>query len=39
MKIDKIANSAESRMDKNFQNLSIYGILIVFQTKKILKIC
>ena len=34
MKIDKIANSAEYQMDKQFQNLPIFGILIIFQIKK-----
>ena len=34
MKIDKIANSAEYRMDKQFQYFLIFGILIIFQIKK-----
>ena len=34
MKIDKIANSAEYQMDEQFQNLLIFGILIIFQIKK-----
>ena len=34
MKIDEIARSAEYRMDKKFQNLLIFGILIIFQIKK-----
>ena len=33
-KIDKIANGAEYRMDEPFQNLLIFGILIIFQIKK-----
>ena len=33
MKIGKIANGAEYRMDKQFQNLLIFGILIIFQIK------
>ena len=39
MRIDNIASSAEYRMDKQFQNLLIFGISIVFQVQKILKIC
>ena len=39
MRIGKIASSAEYRIDKQFQNLLIFGISIVFQIKKILKIC
>ena len=35
MRIGKMANGAEYRMDE--QNLLIFGILIVFQIKKILK--
>ena len=31
MKIDKIANGAEYRMDEQFQNSLIFGILIIFQ--------
>ena len=34
MKIDKIANGAEYRMDEQFLNLVIFGILIIFQIKK-----
>ena len=34
MKIGKIANSAEYRMDERFQNLLIFRILIIFQIKK-----
>ena len=34
MKIDKIANGAEYRINKQLQNLLIFGILIIFQTKK-----
>ena len=34
MKIDKTANSAEYRMNEQFQNLLIFGILIIFQIKK-----
>ena len=34
MKIDKIANCAEYRMDEQFQNLLIFGIFIIFQIKK-----
>ena len=33
MKIDKIANDAEYRMDEQFQNLLIFGILIIFQIR------
>ena len=38
MRIGKIASSAEYRMDKQFQNFSIFGISIVFKIKRILKI-
>ena len=38
MKISKIANGAESRMDEQFQNLLIFGILIIFQIKKKIQI-
>ena len=31
MRIDKIASSAEYRIKKQFQNLLIFGIWIVFQ--------
>ena len=34
MKIGKIANGAEYRMDAQFQNLLIFEILIIFQIKK-----
>ena len=34
MKIGKIANGAEYRMYEQFQNLLIFGILIIFQIKK-----
>ena len=34
MKIGKIANSAEYRMEEQFQNLLIFEILIIFQIKK-----
>ena len=34
IKISKIANGAEYRMDEHFQNLLILGILIIFQIKK-----
>ena len=34
MKIDKIANGAEYRMDEQFQNLVIFGILIILQIQK-----
>ena len=37
MRMGKIASSAEYRMDKQFQNLLIFGISIVFQIEKILK--
>ena len=33
MKISKISNGAEYRMDEHFQNLLILGILIIFQIK------
>ena len=39
MRIGKIASSAEYRMDEQFQNWLIFGISIVFQIEKILKIC
>ena len=39
MRIGKIASSAEYRMDKQFQNLLIFEISIIFQIGKILKIC
>ena len=34
MRISKIAGSVEYRMEKQFQNLLICGILIVFQIEK-----
>ena len=34
IKISKIANGAEYRMDEQLQNLLILGILIIFQIKK-----
>ena len=34
MKISKIANGGKYRMDEQFQNLLIFGILIIFQIKK-----
>ena len=34
MKIGKIANVEEYRMDEQFQYLLIFGILITFQNKK-----
>ena len=34
MKISKIANGAEYRIDEQFQNLLILGILIIFQIEK-----
>ena len=39
IRIRKIANGAEHRMDEQFQNLSIFEISIVFQIERILKIC
>ena len=33
MKIGKIANGAEYRMEEHFQNLIIFGIFITFQIK------
>ena len=39
MSIGKIASDAEYRMDEQFQNLPIFGILIFLQIKKILKSC
>ena len=38
MRIDKIASSAEYRMDKKLDNLLIFGISIIFEIEKILKI-
>ena len=34
MKIDEIADGAEYRMNEQLQNLLIFGILIIFQSKK-----
>ena len=34
MKIDKIANGAEYRMNEQFQNFLIFGIFIIYQSKK-----
>ena len=34
VKISKIANGAEYRMDEQFQNLLVFRILIIFQSKK-----
>ena len=39
MRIGEIASGAEYRMMEQFQNLPIFGISIVFQIEKILKIC
>ena len=39
MKIDIIVSGMEYRMDEQFQNWLIFGILIVFQIERILKIC
>ena len=33
MKISKMASDAKYRMDEQFQNLLIFGILIIFQIK------
>ena len=38
MKIVKIANDAEYPMNEQFQNLLIFGILIIFQIKKKIEI-
>ena len=38
MKIGNIANGAEYQMDEQFQNLLIFGILIIYQIKKKIKI-
>ena len=38
MKIYKIANGAEYRMDEQFQKLENFVILIIFQTKKKIQI-
>ena len=34
MKISRISNGAEYRMDEQFQNLITFGILIILQIKK-----
>ena len=34
MKISQIANGAEYQRDEQFQNLLIFGILIIFQITK-----
>ena len=39
MRIGKIVSSAEYQMDKQFQNFLIFGISIVLEFEKILKIC
>ena len=39
MRIGKIVSGAEYRMDEQFQNFLIFGILIVFQIEKTLKLC
>ena len=38
MKIGRIANGAEYRMDEQSQNLLIFGILIIFQMKNEIQI-
>ena len=38
MKIDETASGEEYRMDEQIQNFLFFGILIVFQIEKILKI-
>ena len=38
MKISKIANGAEYRMDEHFLNFIILGMLIIFQIKNKIKI-
>ena len=38
MRIGKIASGAEYQMEEKFQNLLIFGILIVFTLEKIPKI-
>ena len=38
LKINKIANGAEYRMDEEFQNFLIFGILIILQIKKKIQI-
>ena len=39
MRINKIATNAGYQIDKQFQNLLIFGISIVLQIEKILQIC
>ena len=39
MRIGETASGAEYRMDEQFPNLPIFGILIVSQIEKILKFC
>ena len=38
MRIDKIPNGAEYRMDEQFEKLENFWILIIFQTKQKIKI-
>ena len=38
IKIGEIANGAKYRMDEQFQNLLIFGILIIFQMKNKIQI-
>ena len=38
MEIDKMANGAEYRMNEQFENLLIFGILIIFQIEKKIQI-
>ena len=39
MRIDKIVSGAKYRMGEPFQKLPIFGILVGFEIKRILKIC
>ena len=39
MKFDEIASVAEYRINEQIQNLPIFGISIVFEIEKNLKIC
>ena len=39
MRIHKTASGGEYRMDEQFQNFPIFGILAVFLIEKVLKIC
>ena len=39
MRTDKIASGAGYWIEEQFQNLLIFGILLVFQIEKIRKIC